>query len=70
MLQVMAGRDPNDPTSLDAPVPAYAATFREKLDGVRIGVDWTFVGDGVHESVVATVREALEVLAGSRRGSR
>ena len=33
MLQVMAGHDPKDPTSLDAPVPAYAAAFREKLDG-------------------------------------
>ena len=61
MLQVMAGHDPRDPTSLDAPVPAYAASFREKLEGVRIGVDWAFVGDGVHESVVATVREAIDV---------
>ena len=62
MLQVMAGHDPKDSTSLDVPVPAYAAAFREKLDGVRIGVDWAFVGDGVHESTVATVREALDVL--------
>lgn len=62
MLQVMAGHDPKDATSLDAPVPPYAASFREKLEGVRIGVDWAFVGDGVHEGVVATVREALDVL--------
>ena len=62
MLQVMAGHDPKDATSLDARVPAYAASFREKLDGVRIGVDWTFVGDGVHETVLATVRDALDVL--------
>jgi len=62
MLQVMAGHDPRDATSLDAPVPPYAASFREKLNGLRIGVDWAFVGDGVHESVVATVREALDVL--------
>ena len=62
MLQVMAGHDPKDATSLDAPVPAYAASFREELEGLRIGVDWAFVGDGVHESVVATVREALDVL--------
>lgn len=62
MLQVMAGHDPKDATSLDAPVPAYAASFRENLDGLKIGVDWQFVGVGVHESVVATVREALEAL--------
>lgn len=62
MLQVMAGHDPKDATSLDEPVPTYAAAFRERLDGVRIGVDWHFVGDGVADSVVATVREALDVL--------
>ena len=62
MLQVMAGHDPKDPTSLDAPVPAYATSFREDLDGLRVGVDWAFVGEGVHESIVATVREALEAL--------
>ena len=62
MLQVMAGHDPRDATSLDAPVPPYAASFREKLNGLRIGVDWAFVGDGVHESVVAIVREALDLL--------
>ena len=64
MLQVMAGHDPKDGTSLDAPVPAYGASFRENLEGLRIGVDWAFVSDGVHDSVVATVREAVEVLHG------
>lgn len=62
MLQVMAGHDPKDPTSLDAPVPAYAAAFRKKLGKVRIGVDWAFVSDGVHRTAVATVREAVDVL--------
>ena len=62
MLQVMAGHDPKDATSLDAPVPTYAAAFRERLHGVRIGVDWHFVGEGVDDSVVATVREALDAL--------
>ena len=62
MLQVMAGHDPRDSTSLDAPVPTYATSFREKLDGSRIGVDWAFIGEGVHDSIVATLREALDVL--------
>ncbi len=62
MLQVMAGHDLRDSTSLDAPVPAYATSFRENLDGLRVGVDWAFVGEGVHESIVATVREALAAL--------
>lgn len=64
MLGVMAGRDPRDPTSLDAPVPVYPALLRERLDGVRIGVDWDYVSEDVHGSVVETVRDALIVLTG------
>ena len=63
MLQVMAGRDAKDPTSLDAPVPAYGPSVRDNLAGARIGVDWNFVGDGVHESVTEAVRDALGVLS-------
>lgn len=71
MLLVMAGRDPKDPTSLDAPVPSYASSFREDLAGVKIGIDWDFVGEGVHESVVGTVRDALDLFAVSaQRSSR
>ena len=62
MLGVMAGRDPRDPTSLDAPVPVYAASMRQRLDEVRIGVDWGYVSEDVHGSVVDTVRDALTVL--------
>jgi aspartyl-tRNA(Asn)/glutamyl-tRNA(Gln) amidotransferase subunit A len=42
MLQVMAGPDPSDPTTVDAPVPDYLAALAEhgsRLDGLRIGVD-------------------------------
>ena len=62
MLQVMAGHDPKDATSLRAPVPTYAASFRRRLDDLKIGVDWRFVGDRVHASVVSTVRDALGLL--------
>lgn len=62
MLAVMAGRDPRDPTSLAAPVAMYPASIRERLDDVRIGVDWDYVSDDVHGSVVDTVRDALTVL--------
>ena len=62
MLGVMAGRDPRDPTSLEAPVPMYTALLKERLDDVRIGVDWDYVSVDVAESVVDTVRDALTVL--------
>ena len=62
MLGVMAGSDPLDPTSLDAPVPMYPASLRDRLDDVRIGVDWGYVSEDVHRCGVDTVRDALTVL--------
>lgn len=39
-LQVLAGRDPLDATSLDAPVPDYLASLAsDDLTGVRVGLD-------------------------------
>ena len=38
MLQAIAGYDPKDPTSSRAPVPDYAASLREDLRGVCIGL--------------------------------
>lgn len=38
MLQVIAGHDPNDPTSSDEPVPDYSAALGRDLKGVRVGI--------------------------------
>ena len=38
MLQVIAGHDPNDPTSSHEPVPDYAAAIGRDIKGVRVGV--------------------------------
>jgi aspartyl-tRNA(Asn)/glutamyl-tRNA(Gln) amidotransferase subunit A len=37
-LEVIAGHDPRDSTSVDLPVPHYADQLREDLRGVRIGI--------------------------------
>ena len=62
MLQVMAGRDPQDPSSLDAPVPNYGAELGRSVEGMRIGIDWDYVSRGVEEPVVAAVRHAVNLL--------
>lgn len=62
LLQTLAGRDPRDPTSLDAPVPNYAAALTERLDGFSVGVDWRYVSDGVAPATVQVVRDALAML--------
>src|SRR5579883_3171512 len=38
MLEAMAGYDPQDPFSVDRPVPAYRAALGRDLRGVRVGV--------------------------------
>lgn len=62
LLEVLAGPDPEDPTSLDEEVPNYPAMLAERLAGIRVGVDWRYVEGGVEQAVVDTVRDALAVL--------
>lgn len=58
MLEVMAGPDPLDPSTLPSPVPDFAAWLGRPLAGVRVGVDWSYVSAGVDTVVVGAVREA------------
>lgn len=62
MLQVIAGIDSADPTSLDQPVPNYGGALAERVDGLKVGVDWDYVSEGVETVVVDVIREALRVL--------
>ncbi len=64
MLGVIAGPDPRDPTALDAAVPNYVAAMSERVEGLRIGVDWDYVQTGVDAVVAQGVRDALRVLEG------
>lgn len=69
MLCVMAGYDAKDPNSLDVPVPNYLQSLCSAEDGAtplagsRIGIDWSYVSDGVESAVVEVTRRALGQLA-------
>jgi len=43
VLQTVAGYDPKDPTSIDAPVPDYSAALRQDIKGMVIGVPRHFI---------------------------
>ena len=60
MLEVIAGQDANDPTSLAQPVPNYVAATGEPLGKLIIGVDWRYASSGVDAEVVAALRAACE----------
>ena len=61
LLQVMAGHDPKDSTSVDVPVPDYlAALGRESLEGVTIGLPEEYWGEGLDEEVEQACRDAVK----------
>jgi len=61
LLEVLAGYDPKDSTSIDLPVPPYAETVRQPLEGLRIGLVREHFGEGLDPEVEAAVREAVRV---------
>jgi len=64
--EVIAGHDPMDSTSIDAPVPPVVAAAREgalgDLRGVRVGVVGQFRGDGYQPGVLRAFEAAVEQL--------
>jgi aspartyl-tRNA(Asn)/glutamyl-tRNA(Gln) amidotransferase subunit A len=61
VLEILAGHDLRDSTSLDAPVPAYSKTVNEPLAGLRIGWVREHFGPGLDAEVDIAVRGAFEV---------
>ena len=62
LLHVIAGHDPRDATSLDVSVPDYAASLRDDVRGMRIGVPMEYFFEGIQPEVEGAVRAALDVL--------
>jgi aspartyl-tRNA(Asn)/glutamyl-tRNA(Gln) amidotransferase subunit A len=60
VLGAMAGHDVRDSTSVDAPVPDYAAALGRPVRGLRIGVIREFFGAGLEAATGAAVREAID----------
>jgi aspartyl-tRNA(Asn)/glutamyl-tRNA(Gln) amidotransferase subunit A len=61
VLRAMAGFDPNDSTSVDRPVPDYAASLSRPVKGLRIGLLKEFFDKGLDAEVEKRIREALAV---------
>jgi aspartyl-tRNA(Asn)/glutamyl-tRNA(Gln) amidotransferase subunit A len=63
--EVMAGHDPKDATSINAPVPAVVAAAKSgDVKGMKIGVIKQLQGEGYQKGVQARFDESLQVLAG------
>jgi aspartyl-tRNA(Asn)/glutamyl-tRNA(Gln) amidotransferase subunit A len=64
LLGAIAGKDPRDATSLDAPVPDYLDGIDAGVDGLRVGVVAEALGEGVEPGVRDAVRASIDRLGG------
>jgi len=64
VLEAIAGADPNDPTTLDAPVPDMLGELARGVEGLRIGYDRAYATDGIDAGLVDAMEVALETLEG------
>ncbi len=59
LLNVMAGFDPRDSTSVEAPVPDYTAALNHSIKGVRIGLPKEYFGEGLSPEVAKVIEAAI-----------
>jgi aspartyl-tRNA(Asn)/glutamyl-tRNA(Gln) amidotransferase subunit A len=62
VLQVIAGRDPNDSTSTTAPVPDYVSEVAKPVAGLRIGIPKEYFGEGINVDVRKKIEAGIEIL--------
>jgi len=60
MLNVMAGFDPNDSTSIDQPVPDYTANLNAPIKGLRIGLPKEYFKAGLDKEVGHAIEAAIK----------
>ncbi|MBI3061444.1 MAG: Asp-tRNA(Asn)/Glu-tRNA(Gln) amidotransferase subunit GatA [Deltaproteobacteria bacterium] len=68
MLEAIAGHDPSDSTSVDAPVPAYAGFLNGDIKGLRVGIPKEYFIHGMQPEVEQGVKDAIRVIEKSGAG--
>ena len=63
LLQAVAGHDPRDSTSIDAPVPDYRAGLKDGVRGLKIGLVQEHFPGGLDAEVATAAQNAASALA-------
>jgi aspartyl-tRNA(Asn)/glutamyl-tRNA(Gln) amidotransferase subunit A len=63
LLQLLAGHDPADSTSMNRPVPDYSGALQSGIKGLRVGVPKEYFVAGIQPEVEKAVRAAIRELA-------
>jgi aspartyl-tRNA(Asn)/glutamyl-tRNA(Gln) amidotransferase subunit A len=61
LLEVLAGHDPRDNTSVDRPVPKYTHALHAGVKGLRLGVPKEYFIKGIDPEIEKAVRAAIDV---------
>jgi len=62
LLQAIAGYDPADTNSVDAPVPDYSRALTERTAALRVGIPRALFYEGLDPEVERAIEEALAVI--------
>jgi len=62
LLNVIAGYDPKDSTSVDTPVPDYTKSLVKNVKGLKIGVPKEYFVGGIDKEVSKAVWDAIKLL--------
>ena len=62
MLNVMAGFDKKDSTSIDRPTEDYTRTLNEPINGLRVGIPQQYFSSELDADVAAPIRTAISEL--------
>ena len=63
VLEVIAGHDPMDSTSIDQPAPSLTSVLDEGVQGLRVGLVGELMGEGIAPDVARRVMAAAEALS-------
>ncbi len=61
LMNVMAGFDEKDSTSIDRPVPNYLSTLNDSLEGLKIGLPKEYFSEDLDPKVAATIQTAINL---------
>lgn len=59
LLNIMAGFDEKDSTSVDVPVPDYCATLNNEIKGLRIGLPKEYFAEGLDTNIAKSLQAAI-----------
>ncbi len=62
LLDVIAGYDPRDSTSVNRPAPGYTTHLEQGVSGLRIGIPQQYFVEGMQPEVETAVRDAIAQL--------